>query len=98
MIRLIVKRTLRKAATFEGDPMDVVKDVGAELREAVYRGEDFSVLAGGGSFGFCKKCDATTANHEPRRNQATRRSRGYFTCPICGYVKEGMVLDAPDNG
>lgn len=75
----------------DGDPIDVMPGIMSKIVDALYHGDSVDVTVLAGDFDWCGMCLEWTANHEPRRKQVTRRSRGYFTCPVCGYMKEGVT-------
>jgi len=76
-----------------GDPIHIADQAMTHVRSAIYNGETIFVMPMEGPFDWCAKCESFTANHEPRLDQETRYERGYYTCPVCGYVKEGVVPD-----
>ena len=80
-----------------GDPMHIVDAATEYVRTAIYRGETVFLAPMEGPFDWCEKCELFTANHEPRLHQSTRYSKGYYTCPICGYTKEGVIPNGEDS-
>lgn len=85
-----VKSLSRGVFRFEGDPLTVAEDVARTARALILYGDGFEVEMDV-ALSWCDKCSRFTPNHEPRIGQETRRERGYFACPVCGYVKPGII-------
>ena len=78
------------AREFEGDIAEVIPLVNNAVRDGLIYGDYIVVTTEQAEMHPCAKC-GTTVSTRARRGQATEDTKGYFACPKCGYMKEGVV-------
>lgn len=75
---------------FEGDIAEITPLVMDAVRDGLVYGDYIVVTTELAEMHLCAKCGSTVSTLA-RRGQATEATKGYFACPKCGYMKEGVV-------
>lgn len=76
--------------SFEGDISEIIPLVNEAVREGLFYGDFIVVTTEIAEWHECRKCGLTVSSRA-RRGQPTEATKGYYVCPKCGYIKEGVI-------
>lgn len=89
-MRVTVEYSDREPLAFVGDIAEISPLIAEAVREGLFYGDYIVVTTERAEMHMCHKCGMTVSTRA-RRGQATEDSKGYYACPKCGYMKEGVV-------
>jgi predicted RNA-binding Zn-ribbon protein involved in translation (DUF1610 family) len=90
MMYVTVEYSDSEPRSFEGDIAEIIPRINEAVREGLYYGQYIVVTTERAEMHDCRKCGLTVSSRA-RRGQATESTKGYYVCPKCGYMKEGVV-------
>lgn len=89
-MRVTVEYGDQEPRAFEGDIAEIAPLVSDAVRDGLIYGDYIVVTTEQADRHECAKCGLTVSTR-PRRGQSTEASKGYYVCPKCGYIKEGVL-------